>query len=299
MLMVTANLLLNCFPVELSQTAFDLPFVDYRTWEDSTRGLGGEYANFLAYRYKPDMHQIRVILLNGPEFPRHLCQMSAEVAELPHLGRRLIERSFVRHLTAKGLKVPRGGFGTTKVLRRAPEFSQGLLNVYAGISFQVRRPFREKPYFFTISIQWEVTPVFRGSLAEPTLRVMSIGRAVLYRPAAQTREVPPDLRLFRHRYLGHVSNIQSDIAAQVACRDGIERRIPLRDLSLEASPTTIRAYENQMGLNYGSRSVWPKMQEFNYVLTQGGRRNRSVLKDRLQAIKEFLGGRSREQLVLP
>lgn len=293
------SLLLNCFPVELSPTTLDLPFVDYETWEASTRALEEDYAGFGAYRYKIDDHQIRVLLLEGPEFPSRLKLTIVEVTALPHLGTKLIERSLSRGLTARGLVTSRDGFGTTKVLARAPEFSQGLLQIFCGVSYQVRRPFEEDPCGFTLSVRWEVSPTFGASLADSTLRDMSEGMAVLYKPPVRPREIPPDLRPFRNRYLGHVHEIRSDAKAVVSCKDGVSRHVPLTDLVLEASPAAIREYESQAGLRYGSRSVWHKMQELNFILNSGGRRNASVLKDRLRAIRQFLGGGSREQLVLP
>lgn len=297
--MSMGSLLLNCFPVELSPTRFDLPFVDYETWEASTRGLEEKYAGFGAYRYKIDDRQIRIVLIDGPEFPSHLKLTTTEVAAFPHLGTKLIERSLSRCLTARGLVTSRDGFGTTKVLTRTPESARGLLQIFCGISYQVRHPFDEDPYGFTVSVQWEVSPTFGASLADPTLRDMSEGMAVLYKPSTRARELPPDLRQFRNRYLGHVHEILSEAEAVVSCKDGGSRHVLLADLVLEASPAAIREYESQAGLRYGSRSVWHKMQELNFVLNSGGRRNASVLKDRLQAIRQFLGGGSREQLVLP
>ncbi len=297
--MSMGSLLLNCFPVELSPTRFDLPFVDYETWEASTKALEEDYAGFGAYRSKIDDRLIRVLLLDGPEFPSRLKLTTAEITALPHLGTKFIERSLSRYLTARGLVTSRDSFGTTKVLTRTPEFSQGLLQIFCGISYRVRRPFDEDPCGFTVSVQWEVSPTFGASLADPTLRGMSEGMAVLYKPSARPRKLPPDLRPFRNRYLGHVHEIRSEAEAVVSCKDGVSRHVPLADLVLEASSAAIREYENQAGRRYGSRSVWHKMQELNFVLNSGGRRNASVLKDRLRAIRQFLGGGSREQLVLP
>ena len=195
--------------------------------------------------------------------------------------------------------ISRDGFGTTKVLTRTSEFSQGLLQIFCGISYQVRRPFDEDPCGFSISVQWEVSPTFGASLADPTLKNMSEGMAVLYKPSVRPHEIPRDLRPFRNRYLGHVDEIRSDTEALISCKDGVYRYVPLADLVLEASAAAIHEYENLAGLRYGSRSVWHKMQELNYIINSGGRRNASVLKDRLQAIRQFLSRGSREQLVLP
>jgi len=88
--MKTADLLLNCFPVELSPTAFELPFVDYESWQASTERLSEGYAKFSAHRYEFKSRQIRVVLLDGPEVPDHLPLTLLDVREHPYLGTKLM-----------------------------------------------------------------------------------------------------------------------------------------------------------------------------------------------------------------
>lgn len=296
--MNAARLFLNCFPVELSSTAFEVPFLDYDAWEVSTEALREDYAGYLAYRYETDNGRIRIILLDGPQFPEGLGVMNADLAELPYLGERVIERSMAHHLTTKGLVTRWTGF-ETMAMKRTPEFSRGIINIHSGISFQVRRPFAAEPYGFVISVKWEVSPSFERSLADASLRAISVGMPVLYRPAGSAGELPQELRKFRHRYLGRVREIRSDTEAVVYCRDDQLRQVPLADLVLEASPEAIRAYERESATRHEIPSIWHKIQELNFVLNAAGRRNPSVLKDRLQAIRRVLGGGAREQLVLP
>ncbi len=296
--MNTTGLILNCFPVELSQTTFDVPFLDYATWEVSTRALKEDYCDYLAYRYKTDDQQIRVVFLNGPRIPGGLEIMTVDVAQFPHFGQKVIERSVARYLTAKGLIIRRTGF-ETMAMRKSPEFSLGSISVFSGISFQPRRPFAKEPHRFMISVKWEVSASFNQSLIDLTLRAIAIGMPVLYKPVAATRNIPPDLRRFRNRYLGRVREIRSDTEAVIYCKDDALRRMPLADLFLEASPEAIRAYERESGLKHEARSVWQKIQELDFVLTAARRRNPSVLRERLQAIRRFLGGDAREQLILP
>jgi hypothetical protein len=296
--MNTSSLSLNCFPVELSPVTFEVPFLDYKTWEASTKALREDYGDYLAYRYEADDHQIRVILLDGPQIPEGLSTMTADAGEFPFLGLRVIERSFARHLTAKGLVSWRTGFETL-AMKKTPEFSRGSINVFCGISFQVRRPFQAEPYGFVMSVKWEVSASFEQSLVDPTLRAISIGMPVLYRPAATSGKIPEQLQRFRNRYLGRVREIRSEANAVIYCKDDELRQIPLADLFLEASPEVVRAYERESEMKHNARSVWQKIQEMNFVLNAGGRRNRSVLKDRLQAIRRFIGGGAREQVTLP
>jgi hypothetical protein len=294
----TTALVLNCFPVELSPTTFDVPFIEYSAWENSTKALREDYYGYLAYRYKTDDQQIRIVLLDGPQVPQALTLMAADVAELPSLAKKVIERSLADYMTARGLVSRRTGFETI-VMKKTPDFSQGRINIFCGISFQVRRPFQANPYGFVISMKWEVTASFEQSLIDSILRAISIGMPVLYKPTAVTSKIPQELRRFRGRYLGRVREIRSDDEAVVSCKDDQLRRVALADLFLEASPAVIRAYERESGMKREVRSVWQKIQEFNFVLNATGRRNPSVLKDRLEAIRKFLGGGTREQLTLP
>jgi hypothetical protein len=294
----TVHLALNCFPVTLSPTVFDVPFIDYKVWEASTKALREEYDGYLAFRYKTDDQQVRVVLLDGPQIPQKLTRMTVDVAELPSLGKRVVERSLTHYLAARGLMSRRTGFETT-VMKKTPEFSQGCISIFCGISFQVRRPFEANPYSFMMSVKWEVTASFEQNLMDSTLRAIALGMPVLYKPSSATSRIPEDLQRIRNRYLGRVREIRSEAEAVVYCKDDQLRRVPLADLYLEASPEVIRAYERESGMKREARSVWQKIQELNFVLNAMGRRNPSVLKDRLEVVRKFLGGGTREQLTIP
>ena len=148
-------------------------------------------------------------------------------------------------------------------------------------------------------MQWEVKTTFKAKQDEPKLKATALlGLPVLYQPSSQ-EGIDDEMKPFVNRYLGHVKEIQPQGRAIVDCKDHIQRHIPLIDLFLEASPLVIREYEKRSGLRSSSRSIWHKLQELNFVLSEQGRRNASVLKDRLQAVRLFLGGGSKEQLIVP
>lgn len=296
--MTTANLLLNCFPVELSPATFQLPFVDYANWKTSTEGLEKDYVGFSAHRYELETKQARVVLLDGPEEPRQLEQVTLDVAQNPHLGTKLIDQTLSHYLTTRGMRITRDK-STTKVAMQSPAFSKGVVDVFHGIEFQVRRPFEALPYSFVISAQWKLSVLFRESLSDTTLQAMSPGMSVLYKPLEPRDTLPPDLQHFRYRYLGHIHKIESNTNALVRCKDGEIRSVPLTALFFEGSPAVLREYEKSIGGRYGTQSIWHKIQELEFVLNKTGRRNSSVLKDRLQAIRKFLGSGPKEQLVLP
>jgi hypothetical protein len=296
--MNNASLILNCFPVELSPVTLDLPFFDHETWEASTKELNERYARYTAHRFELNQNQIRTVLFDGPELPQNLDLLTTDVADFPNLGKKIIKKSISSYFEMKGLKTLHSNFRTL-ILKKSPDFSQGMVNLFCGIAFQVQRPFQDNPYGFIVCVKWEVSVFFEKSLEEPILRNMSVGMPVIYKPNTETGRIPEDLRCFRNKYLGKVREIVLQSEAVVFCKDKALRQIPLSDLFIEASPASIREYEKRLGMRHASRSLWYKIQECNFVLTPQGRRNPTVLKDRLQAIRKFLGADSRDILVMP
>jgi hypothetical protein len=292
--MIKSKLLLNSFPATLVPSEFDLPSLVFNNWEDSTQGLSAEYGAFSWYRTQ-EGDRIRAVLMNGPEVP-DLQTTHINAGVFPDFGKAIIARSMSRYFATRGFEVERANFGTT-VLRRAPEGSQGFIDTFCGIAFQVRHPFESEPGAFSVSAQWEVNPRFNQSLAEPQLSSISRGMGVIYRPQARVAQTDP-LKKYLNKYVGHVIDC-AQTTATIECRDHINRKVPLSDLFLEASPAVIRVYERRSGVSHSSRSLWYRLQELSFVLNKQGRRNTSVLKDRLQAIRAFLGGSTKEQLIIP
>jgi hypothetical protein len=292
------DLVLNCFSIDISPTSFDLPFADYESHPAATEALRKTFAGFLAQRLSLESGRVRVVLLNGPDSTLRLESQIFDVGEYPNIGAKLISRSLSDYLFSKGMRISHDK-STTKAVMTSPTFSKGLIDLFNGLEFQVRRPFEQFPYGFVISVQWSVAVLFRESLLATSLQEVAIGMPVLYKPALSYDETPRDLRDFRHRYIGHVRKIESDTKALVDCKDGETRSIPLSTLYLEGSPSVIREYEIRSGLRKTGPSIWHKVQELEFVLNRSGRRNSSVLKDRLQAIKKLLGSGPKEQLVLP
>jgi len=87
--------------------------------------------------------------------------------------------------------------------------------------------------------------------------------------------------------------------ASVYCKDNQLRQIHSENLFFEASSSVIREYERKLGIKYESDSVLSKMQSLSFVLNPQRKRNSFVFKDRMQAIRHFLAGSSKEQLVIP
>jgi len=292
---MASTLVTNIFKVELSPSKFDLPYHDFASWEDSTKMLRDRLAKHSIYRYKLANHTIRAIVFDGPQRPADCLSQTFDVAELPHFGTRVIEQSIARYLQGKRLRIQHTSFGLVAI-PLLPTFSQAGIDVYCGISLRARRPFEVEPAYFVVSVKWEVTAVFSESLASEMMRTMSLGMPVLYKP---TGDAPSEMKQFRGRYIGHVREVLASTEALVHCKDGCMRTIGTEALYVEASPSAIREYERRINLRDDTRSAWRKIQELNFILTKEGRRNRAVLRNRLDAIREFLANSNREELTVP
>jgi len=298
------DLILNSFPVEIIPYHLRLPFVEYDSWEASTAGRRREYSQFRTYRYERklkreggarDQQRIRLVLLSGPIPAPETEVADLDLGELPNLGANLIEYSLARHLESQGMISQRSSF--EKLALRRVESSPGkLIHLFSGISFRARRPFRSEPYAFTVSVQWVARALFADRLTNTTLRDLSQGLGVLYTPQGKPSV---ELQQFENRFIGHVKELALPGSAVIICRDNVLRPIPLADVTLEASPEAIRRYEQNTGSQQEPLRIWRKLQQLSKVLTSQGRRNSSVLRDRLDAIRGVLGGYSKEQLVLP
>jgi hypothetical protein len=298
------QLILNSFPVEISPHTLPLPFAEYDDWQSSTVGRNRDYKEYSTYRYdrtqadETDVRpgkRIRLLLVAGPQpKPGHGVH-DVDVGIFPSLGAHLIEQTLSRYLASQGMIVRRTSFESL-ALSRVEGSASSLIHLYSGISYQARRPFVSDKYSFAVSLQWVARAVFADSLANSSLRSISLGLAVLYVPKARPIEGLED---YQNHYLGHVKQIGHLSEAVVDCRDGETRSIPLTDLTLEASPEAIRRYEQEHGSIERPMKIWRRVQQLSKVFTKEGRRNPLILRERLDAIRGLLGGRSREQLVLP
>jgi hypothetical protein len=149
-----------------------------------------------------------------------------------------------------------------------------------------------------VTVQWEVKTEFVKSLADDHLRRMSEGLPVLLRYNPQAWQPDEKLRPFRNRYLGVVKRVVSKETIEVLCRDNGRYQLPADKLFIEAKPSTIKEYENRDAAVQAGRSVWRRIQELNHVLTSAGRRNTSVLQDRLNSIRRFLSPQGSDLLVM-
>jgi hypothetical protein len=298
------SLILNSFPAEVSPPKLVLPFLDFSTWEDSTAERKRRFSEFRTYRYDATPRagdgpaaerRVRLVLLSGASAVPQLATEEMDVGTLPKLGCILIENALADHLRSRGMTIKWGRFEKF-ALRRVDEWAGHHINIYSGIAFSARRPFREALRSFVLTVQWVARATFSETLAEQSLWEMCRGLGVLYTPGTRP---PEELGQFENRYIGHVREILAPDRAEVMCKDNVRRPLTLRDLTLEASPEALRRYEQMIGSPRAPSTIWKRLQQLSKVLTPQGRRNPLVLRERLEAIRSTLGGGSKEHLVLP
>jgi hypothetical protein len=281
------SLLLNCFPAEITPTSLDLPYVDAASWESSRERLK-QLGEIISYRHSTT-EGVRAVLLSGPDHPRVDGTQGFDVGQ-GQLGARIIDSAIAGYLNDRGMETEHSNFETTALTK--VEVLHEVLGLYTGLAFKARKPFRSEPHRFIVSVQWRVSTRFVQSLSHAALEDWGWGLPVLYNP---TRDELPEISHYRGRFLGRVVKRDLPDVATVRCTDGVERRIPTADLFPEGSPHVIRRLEEQIGVR---RSIWRRVQQLGLVLNSTGRRNVSVLRDRLDQVRQRLGGGQTDKLVI-
>ncbi len=281
------SLLLNCFAAEVAPTSLILPYLESASWESSRERLR-QLRDAISYRHSvPD--GVRAILLSGPDRPEVDGTQEFDVG-LGQLGARIIDSAIAGYLRDRGMETEHTSFETTALTRT--EVVQEVLGLYTGVAFKTRKPFRLEPHHFMVSMQCKVSTRFVQSLSHAALEDWCAGLPVLYKPS---HEGVAEIAEFRGRYVGRVVKRDSPAVVVVRCRDGVERQVPMADLYAEGSPEVIRRFEDRMGTR---RSVWKRVQQLGLVLNSAGRRNVSVLRDRLDKVRHVLGGGQTEKLTI-
>ena len=296
-------LIVNTFKANLNPVEFTLPFVDYPSWEESTRAKAQNFPRQMTCRYAlreqtqgagPD--KARMVFL-GDEPPSDLPTKVFDVSVQWRIGALLIEKALEEHFEQRGFRIERTRFQVF-ALRPVMDSGSSAVELATGISFDARHPFGDEPYDFAVTFNWEVRAQFRASLAEKAMARAAIGMPVLYQPRGQATG---KLASFENRYLGKVRDIDRGHAVVICRGDSEPQRIPLADLRLEATPAVIKQFEQSSQSRLGPSPVLRRIQQLKHSYTAENRRNVNAFRDRLEEIRSVLGvaGTSANQIVLP
>lgn len=289
-------LFINWFKVDLSPAGFLLPTKDFPTWEDSTTARDSEALKpFKTYRGRTGPENISIVLLHGTVAPAGWEDRTYTVSTHRNVVAEIIKRALEEHFKKRNLDTFRSNWGVTAT-GQVGLMANEAIRLSSGVSCQAYCPNAE--IGMGVVIQWEVRTEFVKSLADDHLRGMCEGLPVLLRYNPQDWQPEEKLRPFGNRYLGVVTRVPSRGTVEVLARDNGRYQLPADKLFIEAKPSTIKEYENRNATPPMGRSVWRRVQEITHVLTSEGRRNTSVLQDRLSSIRRFLSPEGNELLVM-
>lgn len=289
-------LFINWFKIDFSPASFTLPTKDYPTWEDSTAALDSDaIRRFDAYRGRTGPENISIVLLQGPA-PMEGWEARVYAAHTHrNVVTEIIKRTLEAHFKCGNLVTQKSKWGVTAT-RPVHALANNAIQLSCGVSCQAHFPDSETG--IGVTIQWEVRTEFVKSLADDQLRGMCENLPVLLRYNPQEWEPDEKLRPFRNHYLGVVKRVLSKDLIEVLARDNGLYQLPPDKLFIEAKPSTIKEYERRSMTNPAGGVVWRRIQELNHVLTSAGRRNTSVLQDRLNSIRKFLSPQGNDLLVM-
>lgn len=288
------DLALNLFRVRLEPESLLLPVCVCGSWEESTALLKGRLKEYQVVRSEQTDHSVRVIAISGPTAPEDMASENVTLLQDPGAASRIIRTAIAMFFSNEGMLIERDRFDIF-VLRPTPDYENDALLLRTGVSLSVKRPFRERPEYF-VCANWEVRAQFKIDLSAPVMQSMAVGCPVLYRPSQNAPSNSNELDSFRGKYLGRVIELNAGQEAIVSCRDRVNRAISLSALYAEASPTVIAEFERRSSCSPRQKSSWHRIQELSLVLTSQGRRNGAVLRDRLDAVRKFLGGELTSEL---
>ena len=292
------HLLLNCFPIEIAPEEFALPSTNAASWDASTIEIQKRFQEFRTARARNDDGSIGIFLIDGPPPPTNIGEKLVGRDHFVHVVSDVVMASLLAYFRSRGLLVESDRFGAT-ITTPSPQQVTGEVEIRTGIGVKIKLPPPNRVASSRLLVaRWEVKREFRSNLDNPDLTQIALGKPVLYRPKEQPVSDDPVPLSFLGRYLGHVETIPKGAQIDVSCRDGVKRRLLAKDLCLEATPATISEYEQTVAKT-GTRSIWYRTQELGFVLTSSGRRNTSVLRDRLEAIRKFTSPDSSPAVALP
>lgn len=289
------RLKLNLFGVNFSEDEISLPHFEFESYERSGEFLKKIPLKIRAHRTQKQADEaVRIYMLSGDYDPKTFVKIN--LSGSPYLALDLIRSGLSDYFRNRNFLVQEDRF-SLQILEQAPCIEREAALIRRGISITPRHPFDKDVGHYAIAVTWLTPAEFKTSLKDEILKEMALGRGVIFRPNRPKSKMPKELSTYRNKFLGTVREFSSELEAIVYCKDHSTRLLPLDELYLEANPNTLAEYDKRLG-GVGP-SLWSKILTLNHTLTDKGRRNTTVLRDRLSSIQKFLGNGNKQTLAIP
>jgi len=285
-------LLLNWFEIRFERKSFDLPFLEFATWEESS-SLRDQNPEAEVVRVKVETGSVRGYFVAGDEGGTITATVS--VFGFHGLAARIIEYNIARHFGAGGAEVIRGRWGVD-VLRDVHRFDEIGLLLKQGINLK-HFPVTDSETLHGITLKWIVRPQFERPLAELPQSHRYDGYPVILRWPAQANDCPEALAPFNQHYLGTILARKGKDRFSVLIRDRTQQDVRADALFLEARTDLIGALEPIVTKASGQQSIQRRILQLSHSLRTDGRRNPGILSDQLRSALKIVDPLGRGEVV--
>ena len=285
-------LLVNWFEIRFERKSFDLPFLEFATWEESS-GLRDQHPGAELVRGETETGSVRGYFVagNGPG----TSNANVSVFGFHGLAARIIEYNVAEHFRTGGAEVIRGRWGVD-ILRDVHRFDEIGLVLKQGINLK-HFPVTHPETHHGITLKWIVRPQFDRSLADLPQSHSYDGYPVILRWPTQAGDCPEALAPFNQHYLGTLLERKGKDRFSVLVRDRTEQDVRADALFLEARTDVISGLEPVVTKTSGQQSIQRRILQLSHSLRADGRRNPGILRDQLQSALKVVDPSGRGEVV--
>lgn len=238
---------------------------------------------------------VQLVAVNGSDLAGGYLR-EIDVSHHAGVAKRVVRGSIVSFFRSRRFLVDEDRFGGGVSVLEAGTLASQFVRVRTGVRVKVDYPFREGR--LGLICQWAVRAEVEGTLVLPDLAQLAVGLPCILELSDGDHGLPVDVRNRDRKLLGTIESVEANDCV-VKLRGGGRQRVPRRCLRLDAGAAAISRLDQQFANSATIRPAFQQIQRASLALGNDNRRNPSVLKDRLAAIRRFLGGDAPSLLVVP
>ena len=285
-------LLVNWFEIRFERKSFDLPYLEFATWEESS-GVRDQNPGAEIVGVETATGSVRSYFVTG-EGPEPSTD-AVSIFRYHGLAARIIEYNTAEHFRSSGAEVARGRWGVD-VLRDVHRFNEIGLVLKQGINLKYF-PVSDSDTPHGVTLKWIVRPQFERALAHLPQAHRYDGYPVILRWPTQDNDCPEALAPFNQHYLGVVLARSGKDRFSVLIRDRTEQKVRADALFLEPRADVISALEPVVTKASGQQSIQRRILQLSHSLREDGRRNPAILRDQLQSALKVVDSAGRGEVV--